>query len=133
MTQSNQTENWAEMTPEERRQWRLSKMVDTSAMNFPDAEAEKAYKVRMQRMVDVYNLKEPDRVPVNLPVGNLPLIMAGIDAHTAMYEPEKAQEATQKFNEKYGEELMAFVVRKPGQELSEEELITYAESRITPF
>jgi long-chain acyl-CoA synthetase len=36
-------------------------------------------------------------------------------------------------HEKYGEDLMAFVVLKPGQTLSEEGLIGYAQSRITPF
>jgi len=103
--QSNQPDGWKELTPEQKRQRRLGKLLDTSGMNFDSPEAEKAYKTRTQRMVDVYNVQEPDRVPVNLPVGNLPLILAGVDAYTAMYEPEKAVEATQAFNEKYGEEL----------------------------
>ncbi len=103
--QSNQPEDWAQLAPEQKRQRRLDATLDTSAMNFPTPEAEKAYKLRTQRMVDVYNLKEPDRVPVNLPVGNLPLKMAGIDAYTAMYDQEKALKAAQEFNEKYGEEL----------------------------
>ena len=103
--QKNQPEYWAQLTPEQKRQRRLENLTNTKGMSFPSPEAEKAYKVRTQRMVDVYNLKEPDRVPVNLPVGNLPLKMAGIDAYTAMYDPEKAIEATQAFNEKYGEEL----------------------------
>jgi len=36
-------------------------------------------------------------------------------------------------DEKYGEALMAFVVKMPGQELVESEVIDYATSRITPF
>jgi hypothetical protein len=103
--QSNQPEDWAQLTPEQKRQRRLEKLASTKGMNFPSPEAEKAYRVRAQRMVDVYNLRKPDRVPVNLPVGNLPLRMAGIDAYTAMYDQEKALQAVQVFNEKYGEEL----------------------------
>lgn len=102
---SNLPENWPQMTPEQKRQYRLNKTLDTSGMKFPTPEAEKAFKVRAQRMVDVYNVREPDRVPVNLPVGNLPLKLAGISTHTAMYDFEKALEATRKFNEKYSEEL----------------------------
>ena len=117
--QSNQPEDWAQLTPEQKRQRRLENLTNTKGMSFPSPEAEKAYKVRTQRMVDVYNLKEPDRVPVNLPVGNLPLKMAGIDAYTAMYEPEKAIEANRVFNEKYGEELeyTAYSFFIPGQVL----------------
>jgi len=102
---SNLPDNWAEMTPEQKRQYRLNRTLDTSGIRFPGPEAEKAYKVRQQRMVDVYNVKEPDRVPVNLPVGNLPLKMFGVTAYEAMYEPEKAYEAAAKFNAKYGAEL----------------------------
>jgi uroporphyrinogen-III decarboxylase len=105
MMPSSLPENWSQMTPEQKRQYRLNKTLDTSAMKFPTPEAEKAYKIQAQRMVDVYNIREPDRVPVNLPVGNLPFKMAGISTRTAMYDYEKAIEATRKFNEKYGEEL----------------------------
>jgi uroporphyrinogen-III decarboxylase len=93
------------MTPEEKRQYRLNATLDTSGMKFPSPEAEKAFKARAKRMVDVYNVREPDRVPVVLPVGNLPLTMFGVNARTAMYDPEKAIEASAKFNAKYSEEL----------------------------
>jgi hypothetical protein len=53
----------------------------------------------------VYNVKEPDRVPVSLPVGNLPYNNFGITLHTAMYDYEKAVQACQKFNQEYSEEL----------------------------
>jgi uroporphyrinogen-III decarboxylase len=102
---ANLPENWAQMTPEEKRQYRLNRTLDTSGIKFPTPEAEKAYKVKQQRMVDVYNVKEPDRVPVNLPVGNLPMKMNGVTSYDAMYNPEKAYEAAAKFNEKYGAEL----------------------------
>jgi len=105
MNMPNYPENWAQMTPEEKRQSRLNATLDTSKMQFPSKEAEKAYKVRQQRMVDVYNVREPDRVPVNLPTGNLPLKMFGVTPYDAMYNPAKALEACAKFNAKYSAEL----------------------------
>ncbi len=36
-------------------------------------------------------------------------------------------------DEKYGEEIVAFIVKMPGQELAEEEVIEFAKSRMTPF
>jgi hypothetical protein len=96
---------WTEMTPQEKREYRLNGWLNNWGNKFPNAEAEKAHKTRVQRLIDVYNVSEPDRVPVNLPVGNLPLKMAGVDAYTAMYDHKKALEAARKFNEKYGEEL----------------------------
>lgn len=95
----------AEMTPHEKRDQRFKRWLDNWGNKFINADAEKAYKTRVQRLIDVYNVREPDRVPVNLPVGNLPLTMFGINAHTAMYDYEKALQATAKFNEKYAEEL----------------------------
>jgi hypothetical protein len=96
---------WAEMTPQEKRDQRFKMWLDNWGNKLSDAKAEKAYNTRVQRLIDVYNVKVPDRVPVNLPVGNLPLTMFGINAHTAMYDYEKALQATAKFNEKYAKEL----------------------------
>ncbi len=36
-------------------------------------------------------------------------------------------------DEKYGEEIMAFVVKMPDQELAEAEVIDFAKSKMTPF
>ncbi len=96
---------WAEMNPQEKRAHREKGWLDNWGNKFPDAEAEKAYKTRVQRLIDVYNVREPDRVPVNLPIGDLPLKMAGVDTYTSMYDYEKAIEAADKFNEKYAAEL----------------------------
>jgi uroporphyrinogen-III decarboxylase len=96
---------WAEMNPQEKRAHREKGWLNNWGGGFANAEAEKEYKTRVQRLIDVYNIREPDRVPVNLPVGNLPLKLAGINSYTAMYDYEKAMEATARFNEKYGAEL----------------------------
>ena len=109
----------AEMTPQEKRDWRLKGWLNNWGNKFHNAEVEKNYKTRVQRLIDVYNVTEPDRVPVSLPVGNLPLKMFGVTAYEAMYEPEKAMWATGKFNEKYADELdtAAGFFYSPGQVL----------------
>jgi hypothetical protein len=96
---------WEEMTPQEKREQRFKWWLDAEGVNFISAEARKSYQQRVQRLIHVYNVEEPDRVPVNLPVGNLPFKMFGINARTALYDYEKALEATEKFNEKYSAEL----------------------------
>jgi hypothetical protein len=98
-------DNWSQMTPAQKRQYRLDRYLNAEGIPFVSEEAKMAYKVRAQRIVDVYNVKEPDRVPVSLPAGTLPLELAGVNSHTAMYDLEKAAQACQKFNEKYSKEL----------------------------
>ncbi|HLE17693.1 MAG TPA: uroporphyrinogen decarboxylase family protein [Syntrophales bacterium] len=109
VVQTRLPENWAQMTPEEKRTHRLNNYLSTEGKRFVSPEAEKAYKVRAQRIVDVLNVREPDMVPVNLPIGNLPSAMFGATSHDSFYDPEKVAIAAQKFNEKYGEELEVFV------------------------
>jgi long-chain acyl-CoA synthetase len=36
-------------------------------------------------------------------------------------------------DQKYGEEIMAFVVKQPGQEFSEDDLIAFTKDKMTPF
>lgn len=108
INQSGMPGNRAEMTPAEKREYRLNRLLSTEGIRFISPEAEKAYKIRAKRQVDVYNVTEPDMVPVNLPVSDLPLRMAGLNMNTTMYEPEKAIEACKKFNEQFMEELETF-------------------------
>jgi hypothetical protein len=96
------------MTPAQKREYRLNQLLNPTDIKFVSPEAAKAYKIRAQRTVDVFNVKEPDRVPVSLPVGNLPLNLAGVSMHEAMYDIEKAIQACKAFNEKYSAELEYF-------------------------
>jgi hypothetical protein len=96
---------WAQLTPAQKREYRLNKLLNPTHVKFVSPEAEMAYKIRARRYVDAFNVKEPDRVPVNLPVGDLPNILHGVSTHTAMYDVEKAIEASKAFNQKYSEEL----------------------------
>jgi acyl-CoA synthetase (AMP-forming)/AMP-acid ligase II len=44
-----------------------------------------------------------------------------------------SDEHLERFGEKYGEEIMAFVVPLPDQELNAEMVIDFAKSKMTPF
>jgi len=101
-------ENWTTLSPEQKRKYRLDHFLSTENIRFVNPEAKERYKIRAKRMVDVMNVEEPDRIPVNLPVGNLPLSMKGYTMYTSMYEPEKAIEAVKEFNDRYMEELEYF-------------------------
>ena len=107
---SNLPENWLKMTPEQKRQWRLNNFLNPTNINFINEEAKKDYLVRARRLVDVYNVEEPGRVPVNLPVGNLPYSLSGVSERTAMYDYQQAVEACRKFNDRYSAELEYYAV-----------------------
>ena len=90
--------DWTTLSREEKRARRFEWYSSTSGIRFDSPETEKAYRLRAQRMIDVYNVREPDRVPVSLPIGSLPVEYAGIDYGTAMYDAEKAAQAWLKFS-----------------------------------
>ena len=101
-------ENWAQLTPEQKRQRRFDIFLNPKNLTFVSEKAKNDYKIRAQRLVDVYSVQEPDRIPVNLPVGNLPYTHYGINLHTAMYDYDQALKACRKFNEDFSEELEYF-------------------------
>lgn len=100
--------DWAGLRPEEKRQRRMDRFLNPPGLEFVSPQAAQNYRIRAQRIVDVYDLKEPDRVPVLLPVGNFPYRHYGITLHTAMYDYDQAVRACRKFNEDFGEELEHF-------------------------
>jgi hypothetical protein len=100
--------DWAQRTPAQKRDYRINEFLNPKHIQFVSPEAAKGYKARAQRIIDAYNVKEPDRVPISLPVGNLPLILHGVSMHDAMYDIEKAIEACNAFNKKYSEEMDYF-------------------------
>ena len=90
--------HWATFTPAQKRDYRLNQFLNPTDIPFVNQDAARDYKVRAQRMVDVLNVKEPDRVPISLPVGNLPFNLAGVSMHEVMYDIEKGIEACNLFN-----------------------------------
>lgn len=99
--------DWTTLSREEKRARRFEWYSSTNGIRFDNPEAEKAYRVRAQRMIDVYDVREPDRVPVSLPIGSLPVEYAGIDYGTAMYDAEKAAQAWLRFSVETGLDAFA--------------------------
>jgi hypothetical protein len=97
--------NWKALTPEQKRQWRLNNYLDAPEVKFISPEAKKDYQTRARRIVDAFNLQEPDRVPVGLQVGELPYTLNGVSVRTAWYDYVQAVDACRKFNEKYSAAL----------------------------
>jgi len=93
-------DRWAQLSPAERLEQRLQ-WFSTPIVPFAGPEAEKAYLARVRRLVDVYKVQEPDRVPVSLPVGALPAYLYGLDYRIVMHDHNKAAEAWLRFNEEF--------------------------------
>lgn len=100
---------FSEMTREEKRDERLKPWFDPPGVKFRDAKAEKLYKERAKRMIDVWMCKQPDRVPVTLPTGNYPAYYAGYDLKTVMYDYKKLRESWTKFREDFYEDTDSFM------------------------
>jgi hypothetical protein len=96
---------WEEMTSEEKREERFKYFLDSSGMKFASSEAESRYKASQKRLADVYRVQEPDRVPVTVGTGLLPLYKNGLDYYTAIYEPDKVLQAAAKFDRENDLEL----------------------------
>ena len=49
--------------------------------------------------------RKPDRVPVHIEAGMLPLALSGLDHYTCLHHPDKAVEAWRAFSDEHAEEL----------------------------
>jgi uroporphyrinogen-III decarboxylase len=94
--------SWTELTRDEKRAQREQWFLEQAVSGAPSPEAAEAIRAHMQRLLDAYNVREPDMVPVNLPIGNQPAFAAGLTYRDLMYEPERAREAVQRFREDTG-------------------------------
>lgn len=62
-------EKWAQLSPEQKREQRFDWLLNPQGVKFDSPQAEKKYKIRTQRLIDVYKIREPDRVPVSITSG----------------------------------------------------------------
>ncbi|MGD0658808.1 MAG: uroporphyrinogen decarboxylase family protein [Syntrophorhabdales bacterium] len=102
--------DWAGLTPEERRRKRLDRWLNPEDAGFISNDAESAYRERAQRLIDAWNVEEPDRVPVIAAVGAIPAATYGVDFHTAIYDYDKMAEVWTRFNDEYSRELDSFAI-----------------------
>jgi len=56
-------DNWAQLTPAQKREYRLNQFLNPTDVPFVSKEAANAYKVRAQRTVDVFMSRSPTVFP----------------------------------------------------------------------
>jgi hypothetical protein len=86
-------ENWLKMTPDERMGYRFEKWRLAEDKSFESAAAKERYQRRVQRVIDVIQLRKPDRVPCFTKFGGFIADYAGITHQDMMYDYEKAATA----------------------------------------
>jgi uroporphyrinogen-III decarboxylase len=96
---------WEQMTPAEKRQQRFELWKNPQGMQFLSPEAERNYKIRVQRFIDVLNVEEPDMVPSFLSVGSIPAYLYGYNYKRLSYDYEKMSEVYSRFNDEHADDL----------------------------
>ena len=88
---------WGELSPEKKLEERFKLWLSPQGVKFASPKAKKSYEQRVTRLIDVIQLREPDRVPVLLHAGFFPVYYAGITPETAMYDYDKLRSAWRKY------------------------------------
>jgi len=94
---------WEEMSSDEKQEalfqgWLSPKDPEGNDIKFQSPEAEKAYKERVNRLIDAIQLKKlPDRVPVFTIHGFFPAFYAGFTPQDVMYDYDKLNMAFKKY------------------------------------
>ncbi|MFN2140123.1 MAG: uroporphyrinogen decarboxylase family protein [Candidatus Promineifilaceae bacterium] len=103
-----QPNNWSKLTAQEKREARFASWMDTEKRQFDSPEAEGEYKLRAQRIKDVIDLKEPDRVPITPFIGAYSMKYGGITPYEGMYDYDKYTAAWHAFNREFGLDYLIF-------------------------
>ncbi len=101
--------NWSLLTREQKREQRLAPHLSGVGINFRNAEAKKMYHERITRTIKAMMCQQPDRVPVNLPVGFFPAYYAGGTLKQAMNDYPFLKTAWLKFMEDFYYDMDAFM------------------------
>ena len=88
---------WSELTPEEKREERFKRWLAAPGVEFSGPEAERAYREKVTRLINVLKIKEPDRVPVSLPASGFQAYYAGTDYYSIMYDYDELRRVSHKF------------------------------------
>lgn len=116
---------WSDMTPAEKREARLNKVLLAEGVSFPSKVAEQRYKARAQRVIDAFMLREPDRVPVRLSGGYFPAAYANISGREVIYDAEKITMAFTRILREFDADLISPVPPIPGNALQALEFKMY--------
>ena len=88
---------WSELSPDEKREERFKRWLSPDDVTFNSPEAERLYRERVTRLIEVIRLKEPDRVPVVFNPGHIPARYSGYTVKDVMYDAEKLAKAWEKY------------------------------------
>lgn len=94
-------ENWKTLTSDEKLAARFASWISTEGKPFASPEVAQAYQRRAERYRDVVLLKQPDRVPRTLILGDAVAQYAGCTQGEFFYDYEKTIQATLKFNQDF--------------------------------
>ncbi len=94
-----------ELTPQVKRAKRIESFLNPH-VQFVNGEYARLYRERAQRIVDVHNVEEPDRVPVALTGGALPAYLTGMDYRTAMFDYDRVNKAWIDFNREFDSDML---------------------------
>jgi Uroporphyrinogen decarboxylase (URO-D) len=87
---------------ERARRWKFPEGIE-----FANAEVQDSYQRRVQMLLDVIDLKKPERVPVCPAMGFYPFVYAGVTSQEAMYDYGKLAYALRKFHTDFLPDTMA--------------------------
>ncbi len=99
---------WQALTPEEKREQRINNWISPPDVEFKSPEAQKNYRDRATRIYDALSLREPDRVPVSLPIGNFPAYYAGKTLRDVMYNYDDLRRVWAKFMYDFYDDMDTF-------------------------
>ena len=107
---------WEELTPAEKREDLDSKWLSPPGAEYANTEAEKAYKERVQRILDAINMKEPDRVPVVPMAGFFGAYISDMTPYDVMYDYDKLMSSFSKYVLEYQPDAhLSVTVSPPGR------------------
>ena len=100
-TQQQGKTDFMNLTQEEKYQQRMAAWMSTEKMEFDSDEIAQRYRQRVQRLRDVIELKQPDRLPAIMMVGGYYANFAGITQGDTYYDAHKTAQAVLKFMEEF--------------------------------
>jgi hypothetical protein len=104
------TAEWAHLTPAQKRARRINRWQSSvQEINFVNPAAQQKYLLQLQRLIDVLNVEEPDRVPVGFHLAQIPFKLAGISFHNGIYDYQQLAQVYDWFNTEHAAELECFI------------------------
>jgi hypothetical protein len=109
------TKEWAEMTPEEKREVRFKRWLEAENVQFASPEAKANYQARVGRLIKVIKMEEPDRIPLNQAPGAFPAYYRGGNLKEHMYEFDKMKSDFIKFYHDFDMDFSMAPLTWPGK------------------